>query len=37
MKVDTEGLEVNALEGLGVSKKGSCRPKLIATEDTDEL
>ena len=33
VKVDVEGLEVNALIGLEVSKDGSCRPNAIATED----
>ena len=33
MKVDVEGLEVNALIGLEVSKDGSCRPNAIAIED----
>ena len=33
VKVDVEGLEVNALIGLGVSKYGSCRPNAIAIED----
>ena len=33
MKVDVEGLEVNVLIGLGVSKDGSFRPNAIAIED----
>ena len=33
VKVDVEGLEVNALIGLGVSKNGTCRPKAIAIEE----
>ena len=31
--MDVEGLEVNALIGLGVSKDGSCRPNAIVIED----
>ena len=36
VKVDVEGLEVNALIGLGVSKNGTCRPKAIAIEEQPE-
>jgi len=32
MKIDIEGLEVVALEGLGVTKTGECRPKGVSVE-----
>jgi len=34
VKVDVEGYEVSALKGLGVAKDHSCRPTVIAMEQT---